>query len=96
MQGFAYAEFDSAEALDKAVAKSGVSFKGRKLFIAVSRPKGSGARGGLQGRGRSYADPSSRGMSQNHTLSISLRAGVSGIIILSAATAILADDLQLC
>ena len=58
------------------MAKSGMRFKGRELFIAVSRPKGGGARGGMRGRGRSFGD-SNRGMHQHCTPLITLCAGLS-------------------
>lgn len=55
MQGFAYVEFENEDVLVKAVAKSGMQFKGRALFIAVSNPT-RGGRGNQRGRGRSFGD----------------------------------------
>lgn len=55
MQGFAYVEFEKKDSLEKALAKSGVQFKGRALFIAVSNPT-RGGRGDQRGRGRSFGD----------------------------------------
>ena len=51
LKGFAHVDFESQEALNKAIAKSGQQLDGRELFIDASAPKsgGSGGRGGFGG-----------------------------------------------
>lgn len=51
LKGFAHVDFESQEALDKAIAKSGQELDGRELFIDASAAKagGSGGRGGFGG-----------------------------------------------
>lgn len=52
LQGFAYVECSSREALQKTVALNGTSFQGKTLFIAESNPPGhtAGGRGRFGGR----------------------------------------------
>ena len=71
------------------MAKSGMPFKGRELFIAVSRPKGGGARGGLRGRGRSFRDSYS-GLQQHCLLVSSLQARLSCTLTHALRTAVIA------
>jgi len=51
-RGFAYIEFGSAEALQKAVAMNNTEFQGKILFVAKSDPPGPGGGGRGRGRGR--------------------------------------------
>lgn len=60
LQGFAYIEFGSEDALAQAVQKDGVTIKGQQLFIAKSAPPGgSFARG--RGRGGRFPLGGGRG-----------------------------------
>ena len=52
MQGFAYVEFGSKEALDAALGKSGTFLNGRHIDVSESRPQGGGAGVGGRGGGR--------------------------------------------
>ena len=60
MKGFAHVDFDSKEAVEKAIEKNGQSLGGRELRIDASTPKG---RGNSQGRGR--GKPRGRGRGGN-------------------------------
>ena len=66
LKGFAHVDFDSKEAVEKAIKKNGEELDGRKLRIDESTPKQGGnggrgrGRGGRGGRGRGQADPLSK------------------------------------
>lgn len=47
-KGFGYVEFDSAESLQKAVAKSGQSLDGRSIKVDTATKKGGKREGGSQ------------------------------------------------
>ncbi|WIA33569.1 hypothetical protein OEZ86_006693 [Tetradesmus obliquus] len=60
-RGFAYVDFDTDDAVQKASQKDGHVVNGRTLLIAKSQPPGAGGRGRGRGRGRDSSSSWGRG-----------------------------------